>query len=70
VGLIMAANKLKGFDESDRQLLETIAKSVAPVVQARLERRRLEGERGNLAAQLQQAQKREAIGTLARGHCQ
>jgi len=39
IGLLTVSNKQGGYDEADRQVLETIAESVAPILQARLERK-------------------------------
>ena len=39
IGLLTVGNKDGGYDEADRRILETIAESVAPVLQARLERK-------------------------------
>jgi len=42
IGLLTVANKQDGYDEADRRFLETLAKSVAPVLNARLARKRAE----------------------------
>ena len=46
VGLIALANKWNDFDAEDLVLLEAIAGRIAPILQARLERDRIERERG------------------------
>lgn len=45
ISSIHLANKETDYDEGDRRLLETIADQIAPVLNARLERDRLERER-------------------------
>ena len=45
ISSIHLANKETDFDEDDRRLLETIANHIAPVLNARLQRDRLERER-------------------------
>ncbi|MFC1705939.1 GAF domain-containing protein [Planctomycetota bacterium] len=42
IGLLTVSNKQDGYDETDRQSLETTARNVAPVLRARLARQRAE----------------------------
>jgi len=42
IGVLTVANRHDGYDEADRQFLETLARSVAPVLNARLARKRAE----------------------------
>lgn len=67
IGLLTVANKETGYDEKDQAFLESIAWYIAPVLHARLQRDRKEEEKKKLKARLSQAQKMEAIGTLAGG---
>jgi PAS domain S-box-containing protein len=67
IGLLCCANKPGGYLEEDKVLLERIAVNISPILSARLQRDRQERERTHLEAQLVQAQKLEAIGTLAGG---
>ncbi len=45
IGLIALANRPGGFDDEERRLLEIIADLISPILQARLERGRLERSR-------------------------
>jgi len=67
IGNFVVGNKMTGYDENDKQLLEKIAEFTAPIIKARLQRDKEIEEKEKLRAQLQQAQKMEAIGTLAGG---
>lgn len=45
IGLISLANKERGYDENDKDLLESVASRIAPILNARLQRDRQETER-------------------------
>ena len=67
IGLLQVANKDTDYDEKDKELLESIAGFTAPVLNARLQRDRQEGDKKKFESQLIQSQKMEAIGTLSGG---
>jgi PAS domain S-box-containing protein len=45
IGIIAVANRERGYDEDDRDLLQDLASRIAPILKARLERDRQEKER-------------------------
>ncbi|SDU16345.1 response regulator [Desulfobacula phenolica] len=67
IGNIMVGNKKTDYDNSDVQLMESIAGHLAPLLNAKLQKDKQTKERKMLEAQLQQAQRMESIGTLAGG---
>jgi signal transduction histidine kinase/DNA-binding response OmpR family regulator len=74
IGVLEVADKPTDYSDKDRALLETISNRLAPVLYAILQENREEGERRQaqeerrrLEARLRQAQKIQAIGTLAGG---
>jgi len=67
IGLLTVANKPGGYSDSDKELLELIARRVAPVLEARLGEERAEKNREAVQAQLAQSQKMESVGRLAGG---
>jgi two-component sensor histidine kinase len=60
ISSIHLANKETDFDEGDRRLLETIADHIAPVLNARLQRDRLERERKQAEQAILRSQERQA----------
>jgi len=67
IGNFIVGNKETDYNENDKHLLENISDYIAPVLNARLQKDREAEKSKKLEAQLQQAQKLEAIGTLAGG---
>jgi PAS domain S-box-containing protein len=74
IGLVMVTDKPDDYDDDDRKLLETIVGNIEPILYARLDRdreeearRQAEDEKAAVQAQLIQAQKMDAIGTLTGG---
>jgi signal transduction histidine kinase/ActR/RegA family two-component response regulator len=74
IGILDVADKPTDYDDKDRELLETISNRLAPVLYGMLQESREEGERKEaqeerrrLETRLRQAQKIQAIGTLAGG---
>jgi two-component system, cell cycle sensor histidine kinase and response regulator CckA len=45
IGIVSVANRERGYDEDDRDLLQALASRIAPILKARLERNRQETER-------------------------
>jgi PAS domain S-box-containing protein len=74
IGAITVGNKPTDYDEADRELLESISKYIAPILDARLERdaeeracRLAQAEKSKMQLQLLQAHKLESVGQLASG---
>ncbi len=67
VGQFVVANKAGGYDKDDRVLLESVAAQTAPILFSIQEEARQKTAHEKLEAQLQQAHKMEAIGTMAGG---
>jgi two-component system, cell cycle sensor histidine kinase and response regulator CckA len=57
IGIVSVANKTGGYVESDRELLETIAERIAPILDARLQLERKERERRQAEASLAKSEK-------------
>jgi PAS domain S-box-containing protein len=55
IGLIAAANREGGYTAEDKDLLESIAGSISPILNARLQRDRLERERRRAEIELEQS---------------
>jgi len=54
IGILEVANKLTEYDEKDRELLETIANCIAPVLKARIQRDRQKKERKQAVEKLKE----------------
>lgn len=57
IGLISVANKNPGYDDRDKELLETLADRIAPILRARLQVERKEQERRRAEANLAKSEK-------------
>ena len=57
IGLISVANKENGYDEIDKELLESIVDRIAPILAARLQRDRKEKERLRVEEALRQSER-------------
>ncbi|NVN89301.1 MAG: PAS domain S-box protein [Desulfuromonadales bacterium] len=57
IGLISVANKEAGYDTDDREILEAVAVRIAPILQARLDRDRLELKRRQAEEALRQSER-------------
>ncbi len=58
IGLLLVGNKATDYENKDRELLETIAVHIAPVLNARLERERQEAKRHQAEAALRESEER------------
>jgi PAS domain S-box-containing protein len=67
VGNLLIADKATDYDENDRQTLENIADSIAPILHSRLEIRKREKESEELKTRFHDIQRLESIGRLAGG---
>ncbi|MEA5115300.1 MAG: PAS domain S-box protein [Geobacteraceae bacterium] len=61
IGFLAVANKESGFDERDKELLESIADRIAPILDARLQRDRQEKERRQAEDALANEKERLAV---------
>ncbi len=61
IGLVSVANKKGGYDESDRELLESLVSRIAPILAARLQRDKEERERKQMEEALAAEKERLAV---------
>ncbi len=61
IGLLAVANKERGYDENDKELLESMAARIAPILDARLQRDRQETERRHAEDALANEKERLAV---------
>ena len=66
IGLISVANKERGYTDADKDLFESIANNISPVLNARLQRDREEHRRRQAEEALH---KNEAKATRVSWHC-
>ncbi len=57
IGLLSVANREEGYDENDRELLESLASRIAPILDARLQRDKKERERKLAEEALRQSER-------------
>jgi PAS domain S-box-containing protein len=67
IGIIVLANKETPYQEEDKALVATIARTMAPILNARLQRDLEQRKKEKIQEQFLQAQKMEAIALLAGG---
>ena len=67
IGLLTVANKTEDYVDSDKEVLETVAEYVAPVLHAMLERKQAEKELQESKEKLVRSKKMESLGLMAGG---